>query len=92
MRRMMFRQSANPFPINPSEIRYLIEYDFTDPDDPRRSQFYTKLRELLGGPVHNYSSTRSNVWINDLDLARRIRDLAIEHGGIAYVREARTIA
>ena len=77
--------------LQSNEKYYLVDYDFKEPHDPRRTQFYRELRTLLGGPVSRHTSTTSVVIVEDLESARKIRDLAIEHGATANLREARSI-
>ncbi len=92
MRRVVFRQAANPLPVESAESYFLVEYDFKNAKDPKRITFYNKLRALLQGDIREFSSTKSVIEINSRELALKIRELAIEHGAIAFVREARTIA
>lgn len=74
------------------EEYYLIDYDFKEPHDPKRMEFYRKLRKLLQEKViSRYTATTSVIIIRDLNLAERIYELAVNHGGVANLRKAVTI-
>ena len=88
---MIFRESPIPETLHQSKTYYLVDYDFQDPNDPERQRFYSKVRKLLGGLISEHTSTTSVIITPDKPLAIKIAKLAKEHGGIAHVREARSI-
>lgn len=93
MYKRRFLHARLPKDIDTSKPFYLVEYDFKDPHDPRRTQFYNELRDLFRGPVKPHTTTRSVVIVGGScrELAFKIKTLAIEHGGIANVYEAKLL-
>lgn len=74
---------------------YLVDYDFKNIKDPAsnrlRAQFYKKAHELLGRTLKPHTSTASVIFMNDREMALKIRDLARQYGAIAYARETKLI-
>ena len=76
--------------VSPREW-YVVEYDF-DIANKDRLRFYSKVRALLGSPIREHTLTTSVLMIENLGLASKIYDLAVQHGAKgAAMRIAKTI-
>ena len=78
--------------LHESDEYYLIDYDFKHPHDPKRQEFYKELRKLLNERIiSKYTETVSVIIVREFNLAEKIYELAVQKGGIANLRRAKTI-